>query len=290
MVFRVARVLTSEQILDETIIVPTVAFAARIAEGVPESFMESFDCLQTHAGLTFMRTKNGVPILCQEPATVEIERYAGTELVRRVTIRAFSKSAKPERVAQLYEQTLRKEYKRIVRGKEDPFEGCLRLTIGAPEISNAHLVISVHPDRELHPNAACYLSENPDESRPAFPPPGYVNRMYEATLGYVHMDEGRSWGFSYALPGRQSGRRRMPKKLILACVAVYVNNHAHLSELSSNQRSRTAQLINQHVLCPCGEPELLEGSSDKRDNILRTLEDASQNLLRTEYLILKTFP
>jgi hypothetical protein len=68
--FHAARVLIRKGIEDEFVIMPTLAFA----EGV--RFVEQ-------------KPVEGVLLLRQEPATVEVERYEGSMLPKRICIRVF---------------------------------------------------------------------------------------------------------------------------------------------------------------------------------------------------------
>lgn len=265
-VFRAARVLLCEAITEEEVIVPTIALAARIAEGVPANFVDAFVRSHARTGLSPLRLAEGVLLVRQEPVTVDVEWHEETGLLRRVTIRAFTRSAKPKTVSQLYEQTLREE------GAST--KGCKKLCVGPAEIDDAAcLAVPVEPDR-------------PQGRRPAWPPPDYVGGVYELALGSVHSKRYR--GLVYALPGRQSGRGKDGGgKSVSACVAAYVNRHQKLADLSPDQRARTARVLNRHVLGPCGT-ELPERSANERNNVLKIVNAVSQDLLRTEYGILES--
>ena len=98
-IFWAARVLFKKCITDEREIVPTLAFAAQagapwtlVNEELPENLAEVF--AEAYTGLELVRVVDGVPVLRQEPAVVEVERYVGTELPRRIWIRKFSRSSK----------------------------------------------------------------------------------------------------------------------------------------------------------------------------------------------------
>jgi hypothetical protein len=68
-----------------------------VKEKLPEYFREVRPEVfaQTYKGFKLTKVVDGVPMLRQELAVVEVERYVGTELPRRIVIRAFSSSAKP---------------------------------------------------------------------------------------------------------------------------------------------------------------------------------------------------
>jgi hypothetical protein len=170
-VFSAARALFKERVTDEREIVPTLAFAAHtearwalVNEKLPEYFREVWPEVfaQTYKGFKFTRVVDGVPILRQELAVVEVERYAGTDLPRQICIRAFSRSAKPEFIATLYEQTLLEEH--------IPYDRCKRISFPSTEVADAHLIMTVGPDREVTPEKANILSENPWRRRPSSPP------------------------------------------------------------------------------------------------------------------------
>jgi hypothetical protein len=278
-VFRAARALFKERVIDEREIVPTLAFAAHtearwalVNEKLPEYFREVWPEVfaQTYKGFELTGVVDGVPMLRQELAVVEVERYVGTELPRRILIRAFSRSAKPEFIATLYEQTLLEEH--------IPYDRCKRISFPSTEVADAHLTIAVDPDREVTPEKASVLSENPWMRRPSFPPPSLVRDYYKMMLGSVY--GGQFKGFLYALPGRQSG----PKsggKFLKACLAAHVNDRKESSEL----RPRAARLINRHVLEPCNEPKLQEDSGHARDDVFKLVPGASHHLLQAQYLL-----
>jgi hypothetical protein len=186
-VFRAARALFKEGVTDEREIVPTLAFAAHagarwalVNEKLPEYFREVWPEVfaQTYKGFKLTRVVDSVPMLRQELAVVEVERYADTELPRRIYIRAFSRSAKPEFIATLYEQTLLEEH--------IPYDRCKRISFPSTEVADAHLIIAVGPDREVTPEKANVLSENPWMRRPSFPPPSLVRDYYKVILGSVY--------------------------------------------------------------------------------------------------------
>jgi len=277
-VFRAARALLKERVTDEMEIVPTLAFAAHagarwawVNEKLPEYFREVWPeaFAQTYKGFKLTEVVDGVPMLRQELAVVEVERYVGTELPRRIFIRAFSRSAKPEFIATLYEQTLLKEH--------IPYDRCKRISFPSTEVAAAHLTIAVDPYKEVTPQKASVLSENPWMRRPSFPPPSLVRDYYKMMLGSVY--GGQFKGFLYALPGRQSG----PKsggKFLKACLAAHVNDYKESSEL----RPRAARLMNRHVLELCNEPKLPEDSGHARDYVFNLVPGASHHLLQAAYL------
>jgi len=278
-VFRAARLLIKESVTDEREIVPTLAFAVHagvswtLTSGkLPENFAEVF--AQIYKGFKLVRVVGGVPVLRQEPATVEVERYTGTELAKRILIRAFSRSAKAECIAALYEQTLLEEC--ITHDR------CKRISFPDTEIVDAHLMMVVSPDRELTPEKASVLSENPWMRRPSFPPPSLVRDYYKLVFGSVYKEQFK--GYAYALPGRQSGPDKRGKKLLKACLAAHVDDHKNLKD-SPQLRPRPVRLINRHVLEPCNEPGLPERSGHVRDYIFETAPDASHHLLQVQYLL-----
>jgi len=278
-VFRAARALFKEGVSDEWEIVPTLAFAAHagarwalVNEKLPEYFREVWPDVfaQTYKGFKLTRIVDSVPMLRQELAVVEVERYAGTELPGRIYIRAFSRSAKPEFIATLYEQSLLEEH--------IPYDRCKRISFPSTEVADAHLIIAVGPDREVTPEKANVLSENPWMRRPSFPPPSLVQDYYKVILGSVY--GGRFKGFSYALPGRQSGPKS-GERFLKACLAAHVNDRKESSEV----RPRAARLINRHVLEPCNEPKLQEDSGHARDDVFKLVPGAAHLLLQAEYLL-----
>jgi hypothetical protein len=275
-VFRAARVLIRKGIEDESVIMPTLAFAARVAEGVAADFVDVFSQRYSAAGVTCVEQKpvEGIVLLRQKPATVGVERYEGSMLPKRICIRVFLRSAKPERVTELYKKTLLEE--------EIPADGFSPGRLSwRPE--RLHLAVIVDTGDDLSSAAAAVLANSAQEWRPSFPPPELFEKLYAALLGAVYRD--KSWGVAYALGGSQSGPGRSGRKALLACVAAYVCDHRNPARpFPTELRARTARLLSRHVLAPCGEAELPEGSCDKRDNLLKIVPEVSQDVWRTELL------
>jgi hypothetical protein len=280
-VYHAARVLCRKGIQDEFVIMPTLAFAAWAAEGVrfveqkPVDLVDVISRRGSVAGVTFVEHDpvEGV-LLRQEPATVEVERYEGSMLPKRICVRVFLRSAKPKRVAELYEETLLEE--------EIPADGSSPGRLGwVPEGLSLAVIVDTGDDLPLAD--AAVLAKGPKEQRPSFPLPELVEKLYRPLLGVVRKD--KTWGFAYALGGSQSGPRRSGKKTLLACVAAYASNHPDPERgFPTELRARTAGLLNRHVLIPCGKAELPVGSCNERDNLLKIVPDVSQDLLKTTFL------
>ena len=153
-------------------------------------------------------------LLRQEPATVEVERYEGSMLPKRICIRVFLRSAKPERIAELYKETLLEE--------EIPADGSSPGRLGwVPEGLSLAVIIDTGDD--LPPDAVTVLANAPQEQRPSFPLPELVEKLYRPLLGAVHKN--KTWGFAYALGGSQSSPGRSGRKALLASVAAYASDH-----------------------------------------------------------------
>src|SRR5215211_1789033 len=148
-----------------------------VNEKLPEYFREVRPEVfaQTYKGFKLTKVVDGVPMLRQELAVVEVERYVGTELPWRIYIRAFDRSAKPEFIATLYEQTLLEEH--------IPYDRCKRISFTSTEIADTHLIIAVSPSREVTPEKASVLSENAWRRRPSFPPPSL--QRFAVTLNHT---------------------------------------------------------------------------------------------------------
>ncbi len=141
-------------------------------------------------------------------------------------------------MAELYEHQLNEEGLAYDKSSRGTFSW---------EFSNAHLVMTVGPGKELNEGQVSRFSSSGRQLM--FPPPQLVAEVYSSLKGSVNPPKFR--GFAYALGGRQSGPPASPDKLIPACVAWYLRESGGISD-----KHRLASLINQHLLKPCRKREI----------------------------------
>ena len=253
--FKVARVLLSEGVSEEEIIVPTLALANHVrlawtlekersrlvdARGVSEAWEHEAEVFAArHVGLRALDVVDNILIVERLPAYVHVhtptyvdEWDSGPEAGERVgvswdtevvvAVYPHSQPATPESVASLYEAAL--------SSHGLTYGDAVMASLAVERREEYMLIIVEHRDRTL--------PIKPDEPgwNPMFPLPERVGEYYGLLMG---KPSGR--GFAGHLTTRKSGPAPDPGTLIPACVAVYLK-----TVLSSPKEIH--KLLNQHVL------------------------------------------
>jgi hypothetical protein len=279
-VFWTARVLLNEGISDEAEIVPTMVFAAEFGEPwalrdkeYAERFAEGFP--RKHGHLEIIRLVDGVPVLREKTAGVNVIRYAGTELPERVRLKIFSKYAKPEGVAELYERTLREENTPWDKSSSGSFDW---------DFEDGYLTLEIGLGKELDPEWARFLSENPQRRRPSFSPPGLVGAVYKLLLG--SSDPRNLKGFAYALGEHGRSQSMTAEKAIPACTACWVLGGYEKDYQPAEVRPRVAGVLNRHLLRPCNQTELPEDYWVPDDTVWRDAGKVEVRFYRVWHFLL----
>jgi hypothetical protein len=277
-VFWTAAVLFDYEITDEAEIVPTIAFAARMGE--LENLNDAERCrefvqefAQKYRRFELTEVVDGVPVLRLRPVVIDVVRYVGSTLPRKLQIEILSRFADADKVAELYEQTLAEE--------NIHFDACTggNITWNAEE---AHLSILVGAKRELHPSRVGYYSAYPKGRIYSFPPPNLIRGLYVALLGST--DKRTFAGYAYGLGDHERPKTKTAEKAIPACVAWYIGERDETIK-PIERRPRVAQILNRHLLRPLGKAELPEDHWRNDDPIWRDAREVSQRLMRAEYFL-----
>jgi hypothetical protein len=281
--FWTAQVLFDSEVTDEAEIISTLAFAAHTGrlwnltdEGRREEFMQEFSRRYRRFELT--KVVEGVPLLRLRSVAVTVVRHTDSELPRKIVIEVFSRFAKPDAVAELYERTLNEEGIHCDEHSGGTF---------SYDFEDAHLRISVGAKRELHPGRVGYYSGYPRGRIYSFPPPNLVRGFYKTLLGSA--DKRNFAGIAYALGDHGRSWSKTAEKTIPACVAWYAGErYTDKSEDTIKpveRRPRIARILNRHLLSQCGKPELPEDHWRNDDTIWRDAREISQRLMRAEYFL-----
>jgi hypothetical protein len=192
-VFWTATVLFDNEITYEAEIVPTIAFAARMGElGNLDNaercrqFVQEF--AQKYRRFELTGVADGVPVLRLRPVVIDVVRYVGSTLPRKIQIEILSRFAEADKVAELYEQTLVEE--------NIHFDACTGGNI-IWNAEEAHLSILVEAKSELHPSKVGDYSEYPKGRIYSFPPPNLIREFYVLLLGST--DKRTFAGYAYGL-------------------------------------------------------------------------------------------
>jgi hypothetical protein len=268
-----ATVLFDNEITDETEIISTMAAAyARedewilAEERLPEELARRYPRFE-------VRVVDGVPILRLRLVVIDVIRYTGSKVPRKVLIEIFSRFAKPDTVAELYERTLVEEGIHFDKNSG----GTIKY-----DTENAHLSILVGAKRELHPSRVGFFSEYPRGRIYSFPPPNLVREIYRALLGST--DKRTFAGYAYGLGDHGRPNAKTAEKTISACAAWYVGERDKTIR-AAERRPRVARILNRHLLHPLGKPKLPENSWLPDDTIWRDAREVSQRLMRAQYFL-----
>ena len=266
--FEAARVLLKQGGAEEDQIIPTLAFANEMGQGLvnllsirrrlveasedsEEWERVSDEFVGRYGSLRPVRVAAGVVILERLPVSMQIETDPdeGTPEGIDIAVHRHRRLAKPEHVAQLYE--------RVMSDANVPHDeqrkGQLSFDFGA-----RGLVITVH-----NGTAAERLKRRRPDFRSktaSFPHPRLVREFYRMLLGSSSGD-----GFARHLAERRRGAPPFADNLIPACVAFYLRNYGKI-----NSRGEVHRLINEQVLRDTHKSLPLDTSGSSETNQLWT--------------------
>jgi hypothetical protein len=195
----------------EAEIVPTLAFA-RHADALwtirnpQQREAAAHQLVERYAALEFVDVVSGVPMLRMKPAFVEVVRYEGSNLAKRIRIRVLSRFAEPRAMAELYWDVCEREG--LPRHKTSP--GSLWW-----DFDRMHMVVDVGPREDIHPARLHQHTEYPQVRRFAFPLDTVVQRLLRALLG-----QGQDKNLMFAALLSDLGRSSSMslEKAVIACV------------------------------------------------------------------------
>lgn len=273
-VFEAARVLLKEGVQGEDQIIPTLAFANEIGQGIVEPDadrhrllnaakadtdeqweMEAEAFVSRYVRMRPVRIANGVVILESLPAFVRIKDVdsAGREVQEaHIEVYPHSRPARPEHVRDLYDRTL--------TISEIPHYAADKGSVDF-DFSQGYLSIIVR--------GASYFEVAEGQriswvgKRAPLPHPRLVEALYRALLGTSGGD-----GFARYLSPRKRGPGSGGSGLILACIAFYLRYYGNIKG-----RKETQRLLNEHAIRPAGRRPLPEGHSSEATQLWQDVEN-----------------
>jgi hypothetical protein len=241
--FWTAEMLTRAKITNEAEIVASLAFAthSRYENLRDEKRRRAFSSAFAfrYPSFELIRFAEDVPVIRPRKVGVEVLRYAGSKLPRRIRLRALSKFADPDEVAELYQHSLELEKLPVARDS--------RGSVGwQPE--DASLVVEVGPREDIHHTRLETLAEYPKGLRFSFPHPDLVSALCKTLIGSPLRPGSKRADELFASVLSDFGRpkTKTARTLIPACVAWYVGERdGHIKP--RERRPRVAKALNRHL-------------------------------------------
>ncbi len=263
-VFRAARVLLQYGITAEEELISTLVFA-RIAGragdqnyehhyGSGYGLAEESVLSGSHPALEITRFVDRVPVVRVKPFAVSAERHPGTQVLKRVRIRTLSKNVKSSDVAKSYEHLLEQEGAQWDENNHGDFSyNCLF----------GYLELAVTEGSELSPRTVEEFGEDLFR-QPAFhlPPPNVVEGVHEAMR--------RAFANRLDLYGKP--QKKTAAKLVPAFAAWHIGGRAD-EQVPPASRTRVSKILNQHLLEPCGLPQLQESRWNSGDMVWKDVRE-----------------
>lgn len=256
----------------EAEIVPTLAFARHAdtlwtISNPQQREAAAHQLVERYTALELVDVVSGVPMLRMKPAFVEVVRYEGSNLVKRIRIRVLSRFAEPRAMAELYWDICEREG--LPRHRTSP--GSLSW-----DFDRMHMVVDVGPREDIHHARLHQHAEYPQVRRFAFPLDTVVQELLRALLvmfAALLSDLGRSSSMSL-------------EKAVIACVLWDVHGERSERGSTSIQRSEeVADLISQLLLVPLDKKQM---TIFRNDTAWRDAQKASDRLDLCKYLLQDT--
>ena len=266
-----AQALLDNEFKDAQEIIPTVVFAAvsagdRHLEELKESL--AADDLRSERGRLLRQRftrifefhsiwalADGVPIIRQHPIYMAAwYKDGGLKEIERMTIDVVDISPTAKQVAEHYRSTL-ELYGVDTSSPQQGEEGMIGWQVDPGVIHMAIYPTPADPNRSALVRS---LRRRTPRNRSSFPPPAIVEQMYDVLRGSRAKGKFRGFGRS-VLPGNLTNKPEA-KTLAPACVAWYLAGRKKPSDKGT--RIKIAELLNRHLLVPCGLESLSQGGSD----------------------------
>jgi hypothetical protein len=249
-VFWTAQQLAKANVTDETEIIASLAFAAhdRYENLRHEDKRTAFsrDFARRYPSFELTRVVEDVPVIRPRKVGVEVVRYVGSKLPRRVRLRVLSKFADPDEVAQLYRRSIEQERLPVARDS--------RGTVSW-QLEEACLVMEVGPREEIHHTRLQTFDEYPQALRFSFPDSAVVSALCKALLGSPLRPGSKRSDELFAAGLGDFGRpkTKTARTLIPACTAWYVGERDGYGKPEERRRAprerrpRVAKMLNRHL-------------------------------------------
>jgi hypothetical protein len=188
----------------------TLAFAPRAGilwdiRDLQQREMAAREVARKYATFDLTNVVGGVPVMRMKPAVIEVIRYPGGKLVKRIRMTILSRFAEPQKIAKLYGEILERE--RLPVFPTSP--GSVSW-----EYAKTQLVVDVGPREEIEPTRLGLFTEYPQVYRFSFPLPSVVGAVLRGLLGHGQK-KNQVFAALMADYGRSSSM--MPKNLLSAC-------------------------------------------------------------------------
>jgi hypothetical protein len=269
--FRVARALLDNDFRDAQEIIPTVVFAA-VSVGDPhlEELKDSLAAndLMSERGRvlrqrfarafefhTIWAFSDGVPIIRRNPVhTAAMRKNDGRKEIEKITMDVAVISATAQQVAEHYENAL----ELFSVDTCSPFRGEQGMIGWQVEPGVIHMAIyPTLADPPIRGPLARALRQRERRKHPSFPPPAMVKQAYDLLRG--SNEKGKFQGFGRSvLPGNLTHQPEA-KTILPACVAWYLAGRKRPDDPQT--KKKIAELLNRHLLKPCGLESLAPGGS-----------------------------
>ena len=278
--FKAARALLRNCVIDEDEIYPTLQFANAVGQGntkhgdAKERLVKSVEhsekwraeadrFVSEYLSLRPLKVVDEVLLLERLPASVQIHNYPETDIPQKVEITAYPHRvpASPEHVANLYEETL-----------SDAGIPCGESTKGYMgfEFDNDRLYVRISQRRPVY-TAYKHITW------PAtpFPRPTLVREFYRALLGTSSNE-----GFARRLATRRRGGPPAADNLIPAYVACLLKNVGGIEE-----RKNIHRLLNEYVLRETWKKPLPNHNSSEVVQLWRDAKKVEERLRANAYAL-----
>jgi len=257
--FTAAHALLDSNVLDEAIVLGTLAFAWSKSAWAADP--------ADYGRLEYLGAADGVPLLRLLDITAGVVTYDGSLIPKAIKLDVYSRDVKPQELAEVYERLLEKH--------GIHFDECSGGSV-AWDIEHASLTLTVRAMKELHRSRVSLSKTYPSGRIYSFPPPALVSGFYRTLLGST--DKRTFSGYAYALA--ESGRHT-PQKAVMGSVAWLMGESDAIP--LQERRPRIAKALNKHLLAPRGKQELPEDYWTPDDTVWRDASRLGPRLMRILY-------
>jgi hypothetical protein len=270
--FWFAEVLLEADVTEEDI-VPTLAFVrhAEVLWPIRDPggrVAAAHKLVDRYPAFDLVEVVNGVPVLRMKHAIAEVVRYHGSQLAKRIRIRALSRFAEPEEMAKLYWDFCTRE--NLPRHKSSP--GSL-----AWDFDRMHLVVDVGPREEIHSARLPGLSDYPQVRRFAFPLDTVVRDLLRALLG---QGQKKNLMFGALLSDLGRSTRMSRETVVTACVLWHLRGERTPNRVRREEEA--AEIVNRFLLEPLEKKPL---TISRNDATWRAAKKVSGRLDLCSYLL-----
>jgi hypothetical protein len=218
-----------------------------------------------------MRVVDGVPIIYSKPFQILAHTYEETEVVEKVVIEVYRRSAKADEIGRWYEKLLSQHGVSYESGEGRlgwlASPGCLRMVIQSQ-------------DPAANPVLKQLVDDRPKKTQLPFPHPGAVAAVCDTLLGSVSKKREYA-GFAFGLGGRERGSSFDADNLVPAVVAWYVGGRGNVIK-QHHLKPTVAKVLNKELIFPCHKIPFNESGWDSNEYRWGHMDRVSQQILRVD--------